>query len=191
MCPVIARGCLLTLMLLTTGKFTLAADTQVAVTITEGHETDPVDRGRPVVLVAGALGVKPEQFRQAFSGVTPARNGGPSESEARANKAALMRVLGPLGISNDRLDEVSNYYRYQPQSGRLWTNTPAKAHAIISNGKVTQIVVTDGGSGYCSTPRAAVAGYPDLKLAVKWQVNKDFRKNGSITAIEIVQSKQE
>ena len=91
-----------------------AAETTVPVTFSGGHETDPQDHGRPVGLVAAALGVKPEVFRQAFSGVTPAKNGKPSPEEAQRNKAALMKVLGPYGVTNERLDEVSNYYRYQP-----------------------------------------------------------------------------
>src|SRR4051812_47520904 len=79
------------------------------VTFTGGHDTDPRDGGRPVVLVAAGLGVPPEVFREAFRGVTPARNGRPSAEEARRNKEALMKVLGPRGVTNDRLDEVSNY----------------------------------------------------------------------------------
>lgn len=55
----------------------------VPVTFTGGHETDPKDRGRPVVLVAAGLGVKPEVFREAFSGVTPSRGGPPSPALAR------------------------------------------------------------------------------------------------------------
>src|SRR5689334_10813701 len=46
-----------------------------AVTLTGGHDTDPRDKGRPVVLVAAGLGVTPEVFRDAFSRVTPAPAG--------------------------------------------------------------------------------------------------------------------
>jgi len=72
-----------------------AAETKVPVTFSGGHDTDPKDHGRPVVLVAAGLGVKPEVFRKAFSGVTPARGRGPTGEEARRNKEALMKVLGP------------------------------------------------------------------------------------------------
>ena len=51
----------------------LASD--VTVTIASGLETDPVDNGRPVVLIAAALGVPTEVFREAFSGVTPSTDG--------------------------------------------------------------------------------------------------------------------
>src|SRR5436190_8396245 len=88
---------------------------KVPVTFSGGHDTDPQDRGRPVVLVAAALGVKPEVFREAFRGVTPARGGKPTPEQARSNKEALLKVLKPYGITNERLDEVSDYYRYRPE----------------------------------------------------------------------------
>ncbi len=95
-----------------------------------GHDIGKDDHGRPCILIAVALGVKTEEFREAFSGVTPAK-GKPSDDEARKNKEALMKVLKPIGVTNDRLDEVSNYYRFKPQDGELWKHTDAKAHAVI------------------------------------------------------------
>lgn len=162
-----------------------AAETRVPVTFTGGHETDRRDGGRPVVLIAGALGVTPELFREAFRGVTPSRNGPPTGDEARRNKAALMKVLGPHGITNDRLDAVSNYYRYQPQKGELWPTTSAKAYAIVEDGRIKQVVVTDGGSGYSSAPTASVQGLDGLKLTVTLRYGPDFRKNGSISRLEV------
>src|SRR3954469_16807182 len=99
--------------------FAGAGETKVPVTFSGGHEYGPNDHGRPVTLIAAGLGVKPEVFREAFGGVTPSRNGPPSGELARRNKAALMKVLGPHGVTNDRLDEVSNYYRFRPQRGEL------------------------------------------------------------------------
>src|SRR5206468_1655940 len=92
---------------------------KVPVVFSGGHDTDPKDRGRPVVLIAGALGVAPEVFREAFSHVHPAGpgSGGPTDAEARANKAALMNALGKYGVTNERLDTVSNYYRYVRSRG--------------------------------------------------------------------------
>src|SRR4051812_1568346 len=90
---------------------TFAADgpgvSKVPVTFSGGHETDRRDHGRPVVLVAAGLGVAPEVFRDAFSGVHPAGpgSGGPTREEAQKNKQALMSVLGKYGITNERLDE--------------------------------------------------------------------------------------
>ena len=50
-----------------------ADEMKVPLTFSGGLDTDPQDHGRPVVLVAAGLGVKPEVFREAFRGVTPAR----------------------------------------------------------------------------------------------------------------------
>src|SRR4051812_21510440 len=74
------------------------------VVITGGHDIGPNDFGRPCTLIAAALGVKTDVFREAFSGVTPARGRGPTGDEARRNKDALMKVLAPHDVTNDRLD---------------------------------------------------------------------------------------
>ncbi len=93
-----------------------SAETQAPLLFSGGYETDP--GGRPVVLIAGALGVSPEVFREAFSGVRPARGGEtPKPEQVRKNKAALLRVLAKYGVTNERLDEVSDYYRYNPRRG--------------------------------------------------------------------------
>ena len=158
---------------------------KVPLTFSGGHDTDPQDHGRPVVLVAAGLGVKPEVFREAFRGVTPARDGKPSPEQQRNNKEALMKVLKPLGVTNDRLDEVSNYYRYQPQRGELWKMTPAEGHAVVENGKIKRIVVTEPGSGYSSPPQATVQGMETTTLKVTLHFDKDLKKNGSVERIEI------
>lgn len=63
-----------------------------------------------MVLIAAALGVKDENFREAFSHVHRAGpcSSGPTDAEARQNKAALMSALGKYGITDERLDAVSN-----------------------------------------------------------------------------------
>ncbi len=50
----------------------------------------------PVALIAAALGVESQVFRDAFSGVHPARGRGPTDAEARANKQVLMAALGQV-----------------------------------------------------------------------------------------------
>lgn len=167
-----------------------AAETKVPVSFSGGHEIGPKDYGRPIVLIAAALGVKPDVFREAFSGVTPARGRGPSGDEARKNKAALMKVLAPHGVTNDRLDEVSDYYRYRPQHGELWPRTGAKAHAIVEQGKIKRIVVTDAGSGYCSLPEVKVEGFPKIEFKATLAFSKDLKKNGAIAAVEVVSAKK-
>ncbi len=164
-----------------------AGDAQkVPVTFSGGHDISQQDFGRPITLIAAALEVKPEVFRKAFSGVRPAKGRGPSGDEARKNKAALMKVLAPHGVTNDRLDEVSNYYRFQPQRGELWKHQPAEAHALVENGKVKEIVITKGGHGYSSIPTVAVEGIPGVKFAVTLGHGKDFKKNGTVTGVKVV-----
>ena len=53
------------------------AETKVALTFTGGHDIGRNDYGRPCALMAAALGVETEVFREAFSGVTPAKGRGP------------------------------------------------------------------------------------------------------------------
>jgi hypothetical protein len=163
-----------------------ATETKLPVRFSGGHETDPKDHGRPVVLIAAALNVKPEVFRKAFSGVTPARGRGPTDAEARRNKEALMKVLGPLKVTNERLDEVSDYYRYRPQKGELWPTKPAKAYAIVEDGKIKKTVVTAPGAGYTSPPKATIKGFEKIRLAVNVKYERDLNKNGGVTSVDIV-----
>jgi hypothetical protein len=157
------------------------------VTITGGYQTDPRDNGRPVVLIAAALGVTPEVFRKAFEGVTPSTNGHPTSEEAQKNKAALLKVLGPYGVTNERLDEVSNRYRYMASSGQVWKRTAATAVGIVNaNGVVTGVRITNAGNGYSSVPTVMVQG-PNGKLSATATVKytQDFDTNGSIDSITL------
>ncbi len=162
-----------------------SSNAKADVSFADGHETDPQDRGRPVVLIAAALGVKTQVFRDAFSGVTPARNGKPTADHARANKQVLMAALSPHGITNERLDEVSNYYRYQPQDGGLWRHGEAKATAIVTEGKVTGFEIADAGHGYSTPPNVSVSGFPNLKIKVTLGFSEKMAENGRVTALEI------
>lgn len=155
------------------------------VIIDGGYETDPRDHGRPVALIAAALGVESQVFRDAFSNVNPARSGAPTEARARANKKVLLDALGKHGVTNERLDEVSNYYRYQPGLGNLWKHTPAQATAVIKEGKVTEIKIVNPGSGYLSTPKVSIAGYPDVRIQVKLAFGKNLSTNGTIQSLTI------
>lgn len=167
---------------------TTTKDGTVSVTVSGGYETDPQDHGRPVVLIAAALGVPTEVFREAFSGVTPAElsSGGPTAEEAQSNKAALLKVLAPYGITNDRLDEVSDYYRYNGQQSQTWKIVPATAAAIVDNGVVTGISITNPGSGYSSAPTITIKS-PNGTITAKATVSysEDFAKNGSLSSITL------
>ena len=157
--------------------------TRVPVVFSGGHETDPRDHGRPVVLIAGALGVSPEVFRDAFSRVHPANpEKGPVPAEAQANKAALLATLGKYGVTNERLDQVSDYYRYVASRNELWPTQPAVAYAMVQNGKIVGYEIVSGGSGYSSTPFVSVSGFPNNAQA-ELTYGKSFEKNGSIRSI--------
>src|SRR6476659_3967427 len=93
--------CLIVSWLVMATSFAVADETRVPVTFSGGHEISKNDYGRPITLMSAALRVKPEEFRKAFSGVTPARGRGPTGAEARRNKEALIKVLKPLGVTNE------------------------------------------------------------------------------------------
>jgi len=166
----------------------LPADvTRVAVVFSGGHDTEGVDHGRPVVLIAAALGVKTEVFREAFSHVHPAGpgSGGPSDAEARQNKAALMNALGKYGITNERLNEVSNFYRYASWNGGIWKNTPATANALVKNGAVVGYEITSGGAGYTTPPTISVPNIKAPAPKVDLSFGKDTQSNGAVSAITV------
>lgn len=163
------------------------APSGITVTLSGGYETDPRDNGRPVVLIAAALGVPTDVFREAFSHVTPAGAGQePDPAQVQKNKAALLNVLSPYGVTNERLDEVSNYYRYNGSAGETWPHIPATATAIVENGIVTGFVITNPGSGYSSVPIVAVNGAGEVLAVATVSYTTDFKTNGSVTAITLV-----
>jgi hypothetical protein len=166
-----------------------AEPTKVPVTFSGGHEFGKNDFGRPITLMSAALGVKPEEFRKAFSGVRPAHGRGPTGEEARRNKEALMKVLGRLHVTNERMDEVANYYRFRPQNGELWPTKPAKAYAVVEDGKIKKVVVTDPGSGYSTPPKVTAKGLEKVPLEAKLKLVTDLKKNGSIESIDVAKEK--
>ena len=155
-------------------------------TFTGGHDTEGVDKGRPVILIASALNVPPEVFRKVFSGVKPAGPGQqPEESQVRQNKQVLLEGLGPYGVTDDRLNEVSNYYRYRRSNGEMWKHVDATATATVVNGVVTAVTITNPGAGYSSVPIVTVAGADKSNLAVTLSYGTDLDKNGSVKSIAI------
>jgi hypothetical protein len=161
-------------------------DTKVDLVFSGGHDTVGEDRGRPVVLIAAALKVPDKVFRDTFKNVHQAHNsGGPTDAEARANKEALLAGLAPYGVTDDRLNEVSNYYRYRRSAGELWRNTPAKAVATVKDGVVTSVTITDAGSGYTSPPTISIAGVTVSNLTAELAFGTDLATNGSIKEIKI------
>jgi hypothetical protein len=159
----------------------------VLITITGGHDTDPRDHGRPVALIAAALNVSADVFRETFTHVTPAANGRePEPAQVRRNKEALLRGLAPHGVTNDRLDAVSNYYRYNARRDDLWRHRPATAYATVRDGVVTAVTITDPGAGYTSAPKLSVPGLPQVELKASISLTTDLATNGAIGEILVV-----
>jgi hypothetical protein len=164
-----------------------AADgaTRVDLVFQGGHETNPRDHGRPVTLIAAALGVPTAVFREAFTHVHPAGPGEqPQEAQVRQNKQALMQRLAPYGVTDERLNEVSNYYRYRREAGEIWRHADAAGYAMVKNGKILRVTITNPGAGYTtpptvSLPHVALSVYPMAVLAF----GTDLATNGSIRAI--------
>ena len=168
----------------TTAASASDVETKVDLTFSGGHETVGEDRGRPVVLIAAALNVPDKVFRDTFKGVHPAQiGGGPTDAEARANKQTLLAGLSPYGVTDQRLNEVSNYYRYRRSVGEMWKNSPAKAFVTVKNGLVTSVTITDAGCGYSSAPTISIAGMTVSNLTAKLAFGTDFATNGSIKEI--------
>ncbi len=137
-----------------------------------------------MVLVAGAFGVASDVFREAFSHVRPAPAGTePDPEQVRKNKSALMAALGRHGITNERLDTVSNYYRYVRGRGEMWPTKPAVAFALVKDGVVTGYEITSGGSGYSSAPAVSVPGVKGSRAEVQLSFDKLFEKNGAVSTI--------
>jgi hypothetical protein len=101
----------------------------------------------------------------------------------RRNKEALLSSLARYGVTNDRLDEVSNYYRYRRETGELWRHVDAEGFAMVAGGKIVSITITNPGAGYSSAPKVSVqAGLTEYPLAIV-SYGKDLASNGSISKI--------
>ena len=162
------------------------AQVQVPLVFSGGHETDPRDRGRPVILIAAALGVSDQVFRDAFSRVHPAPAGTePDPDQVRLNKAALLGALGPYGITDDLLNTVSNYYRYNRSRGEMWPTRPAAGYATVTGGAVTGVVLTQAGAGYSSPPTVKISGFDQVPVTVQLTFGKSLEENGSVHALTL------
>ena len=169
----------------TTTRSKDGANGSATVKISGGHGTDARDNGRPVILVAAGLGVPTEVFRKAFSGVTPAAGGEePDPGQVRENKAALLKVLAPYGVTNDLLDTVSNYYRYSSSQGEHWRQTPAKAKATVEGGEVVSVEIVAAGAGY-STPTVTIPKFPGTRVKAKLAFSKKLSRNGRVSSLRI------
>ncbi|MDG1895512.1 MAG: hypothetical protein P8J37_11420 [Fuerstiella sp.] len=104
---------------------------------------------------------------------------------ARANKKVLMDAIGRYGVSNERLDEVSDYYRYNRSAGEVWKHSPPTTTATVRDGRVTGFDITDPGNGYLVPTSVSVVGFSDIDVEAKIEFSDDFRTNGRIVSITV------
>ena len=165
-----------------------AGEKRLPVTFEGGHETDPRDHGRPVTLIAAAMPVPADVFRETFSHVHPAGpgSGGPTDAEARQNKQALLKGLSPYGITDARINAVSNYYRYMKRNhDDLWKHREAIAFAVVKNNQVVRFDIADPGAGYTTPPEVTIETLPDVTITTKLEFGTDFATNGAIKSLVV------
>jgi hypothetical protein len=96
-----------------------------------------------------------------------------------------MNALGKYGITDDRLNAVSNFYRYPPGRGNLWKNRPATANALVKNGAVIGYEITDAGAGYTTAPAVTVPTIAGATAKGEIAFGKDMETNGSVSGIAV------
>jgi hypothetical protein len=139
-----------------------------------------------VVLIAAALGVPSDVFRSAFRGVRPAAGGrAPEPGQVHENKAVLLGALGRYGVTNERLDRVSDYYRYPPGRGQMWRHRAAAGYATVRDGAITGFTLTDAGSGYTSAPTVTVPGFERVAVRATVAYGTDMERNGSVSGLSL------
>jgi hypothetical protein len=153
------------------------AGSRVAVVFTGGYDTNPLTMAARWLWSRG---------RSAFRRVKPAPAGeAPDPAQVRLNKQALLDTLEPYGVTNDRLDAMSNYYRYNRSRGEWWRHRRASAYALVRHGVITGFDIINPGSGYSSAPQISVPGYSDVSATATLTFGPDFAQNGSIKAIKL------
>ena len=112
----------------------------------------------------------------------------PDPAQIQLNKLALLSALSPYGVTNQRLDQVSNFYRYNRSAGELWRHSPASAYATVVNGAVTGFVIVLAGAGYSSPPIVTIPRYPGTSAVASLDFTNHSASNGSINSIIISKS---
>ncbi len=162
-----------------------AGTATVAATVNGGFDLESADLGRPTYLYDAMLGVPKGTYREAFAGVTPAKDHAPTEAEEQANKRVLLGVLGRYGITDAQLNPVANYYRFDGQQGRTWPQRAAVVTATIVDGVVTGFTILDPGVGYAHEPTIAVPGHPETRAVVTLDYTRDYATNGGVASVAL------
>ena len=96
-----------------------------------------------------------------------------------------MAALGPYGVTNDRLDTVSNYYRYVRSRGESWPIEGAEAYALVEVGAIVGFEVVRGGSGYTTPPSVSVPGFDGVDARASLVFGREFETNGAVGSIAL------
>ncbi|WP_139228528.1 hypothetical protein [Planctomicrobium piriforme] len=164
--------------------------TRVPVIFTNGHDTEAADKGLPVKLLAGGLGVPDSVFRSALTQLQAVRGVAPNEWQLQTMQTYLFKTLAKYDVSAYRLETVTAYYRHEQPRGELWPTKSAKAFAVIDNGRLLGFEVLNGGSGYSSAPTVSIPGHNNLFVNIDIAYGREFGTNGSITSITLAELKK-
>jgi len=149
----------------------------VMVTVSGGHEIPDTDKGQPLELIGGLLGITGAQARDSFYYPFP------KDGNLNDWNALFLEQLEYYGLRVDELDIA--LIRYLPTTEGVWNYTHADLRAIIENNVVVGFEIIDGGRGYTSQPTITVEGYDDVGVEMTISYTKDFETNGAITDIRL------
>ena len=163
----------------------VGAAAHVPVVFSGGHGTDPEDRGRPVALVAGGLGVPAKVFRDAFRLVHPAPDGtaaGP-RTGARGTRTPCWRPSAPTASPTKTWI-----------GSRITTATSAVGANTGRPRRRRPMPWSNGGGSLGTSSRAAAPATaprpptpcracPERRPEVRLVWSKTLEQNGSVAAI--------
>ena len=61
-----------------------------------------------------------------------------------------------------------------------------RAYAVVKDGKIERVEMTDAGSGYSSPPSVFVKGFEHIALGATLKFDKDLKKNGGVERVDVV-----
>lgn len=157
---------------------------RVVVEFSGGRETQPEDNGHPVTLIANALDITPQVFREAFFQFVPDAENTDTDGW-KQHLPEMMKILGPHGVTEARLTEVLDYYAGTRAGGATWPLEPAIAWATVKDGKITGFEVTTGGAGYNSPPTVNVAGHDTSGVKAELSGSNSLKQNGAVSGIQL------
>ena len=115
-----------------------AKSRSTAAKITGGHvDRSARQRAAGRARRGGARACRRRSSAQAFSAVTPAGAGQePDPAQVQANKAALLKVLAPYGVTNERSTRSPTTTATTARPARSGSRARRRAKAVVRSGKV-------------------------------------------------------